>query len=198
MVAAYAPAVYGVCRSLAEPEVADDLAHASFARAFASLGEFRAEGSPREWLLGIAVACCAAHVTQQAAAADGAARLAALPAPAQRHPDYAADAEACRDAFDALEPAARTAAGLAATGLFSAAHAAALLCLDEPRYRRLLCGALDAISAWLAPLGASRVTCGADEDPEAAYPALLAALRGLRWRPGAALQRRLDVLAAAL
>jgi RNA polymerase sigma-70 factor (ECF subfamily) len=63
LVRAHAAAVYGLCRAMVrDAQLAEDLAQDTFARAFAALGAFRGEASPRTWLLKIARNRCLDHL----------------------------------------------------------------------------------------------------------------------------------------
>jgi len=61
MVQYHGVAVFDVCvETVGDPEAAEDLTQATFARAFALLHGFRGELTSREWLLGIALQSCEA------------------------------------------------------------------------------------------------------------------------------------------
>ncbi|MEM9042706.1 MAG: sigma-70 family RNA polymerase sigma factor [Actinomycetota bacterium] len=71
--------VWRLCRHLGDPADADDLTQEVFERAIGSIHRFRADGSARSWLLGIARRTCVDHVrrAQRRRRRDGAARAAA-------------------------------------------------------------------------------------------------------------------------
>lgn len=61
----FAPAVFSLCRAMVrDAQLAEDLSQDAFARAFGALGGFRAEASPRTWLLKIARNRCLDHLAR--------------------------------------------------------------------------------------------------------------------------------------
>jgi RNA polymerase sigma-70 factor (ECF subfamily) len=70
----HAPAVFALCRAMVrDARLAEDLSQDAFARAFGALDGFRAEASPRTWLLAIARNRCIDHLlrARRAPWADG-------------------------------------------------------------------------------------------------------------------------------
>ena len=65
LVRMYAADVFALCRAMVrDTSLAEDLAQEAFARAFAALGGYRAEASPRTWLLKIARNACLDHIAR--------------------------------------------------------------------------------------------------------------------------------------
>jgi len=61
----FAPAVFALCRAMVrDTQLAEDLSQDAFARAFGALDSFRAEASPRTWLLKIARNRCLDHLAR--------------------------------------------------------------------------------------------------------------------------------------
>jgi RNA polymerase sigma-70 factor (ECF subfamily) len=61
----FAPAVFALCRAMVrDTQLAEDLSQDAFARAFGALDGFRAEASPRTWLLKIARNRCLDHLAR--------------------------------------------------------------------------------------------------------------------------------------
>jgi RNA polymerase sigma-70 factor, ECF subfamily len=68
----FAPAVFSLCRAMVrDAQLAEDLSQDAFARAFGALGGFRAEASPRTWLLKIARNRCLDHLARASRAPWG-------------------------------------------------------------------------------------------------------------------------------
>ena len=65
LVRMYAADVFALCRAMVrQTQVAEDLAQDTFAKAFAALDGYRAEASPRTWLLKIARNACLDHLAR--------------------------------------------------------------------------------------------------------------------------------------
>jgi len=65
LVRMYAADVFALCRAMVrDTQLAEDLAQDTFARAFAALAGYRAEASPRTWLLKIARNACLDHIAR--------------------------------------------------------------------------------------------------------------------------------------
>ena len=68
----FAPAVFSLCRAMVrDTQLAEDLSQDAFARAFGALDGFRAEASPRTWLLKIARNRCLDHLARASRAPWG-------------------------------------------------------------------------------------------------------------------------------
>lgn len=188
LVASFAAPVHRMCGFVAAG--ADDLTYRCFARSFTAFAEFRASGSPKAWLLGIARECCVEHFRYLEPD-----ELASPPE--SLNADLSVSPETARAHFEEMTPFRRAGLGLHLSAGLDTAEIAALLAIDESRCRGWLVAEVNQLIEKVGADG-QPIQHSGDATLETVYPKFISSLDAIRWRVSEALLRRLDVLAAAL